>query len=82
MLFDRGFALPDVIEPHAALIVAAVYPGSIDDRTVAKWSRLLRYAAAYKRPSNPLDQFIKRRGGINGCAGLFSRRLGRLAKTH
>jgi hypothetical protein len=39
--------------------------------------RLMRYAAAHKPDSEPLDQFIKRNGGINACAARFSRRLGR-----
>jgi hypothetical protein len=28
----------------------------------------MRYAAMYKPDSEPLDQFIKSRGGINACA--------------
>jgi hypothetical protein len=28
----------------------------------------MRYAAVYKPDSEPLDQFIRRRGGINACA--------------
>ena len=30
----------------------------------------MRYAAAYKRDSESLDQFIQRKGGINACAAL------------
>lgn len=29
------------------------------------------------RDSEPLDRFVKRKGGINACAGRFSRRPGR-----
>jgi hypothetical protein len=36
----------------------------------------MRYAAVYKPDSEPLDRFIKRKGGINACAARFSRRLG------
>jgi hypothetical protein len=39
----------------------------------------MRYAGMYKSDSEPLDRFIKRKGGINACAGRFSRRLGRRA---
>jgi hypothetical protein len=28
----------------------------------------MRYAVAYKPDSEPLGQFIKRKGGINACA--------------
>jgi hypothetical protein len=41
----------------------------VDKRTRSKWSRVLRYALEYKCHSEPLDQFIKRKGGINKCAG-------------
>jgi hypothetical protein len=37
----------------------------------------MRYAVAYKPDSEPLDPFIKRKGGINACAARFTRRLGR-----
>jgi hypothetical protein len=43
----------------------------------SKWSRVMRYAAAYKPDSEPLDQFVRRKGGINACAARFSRRMGR-----
>jgi len=36
----------------------------------------MRYAVAYKADSEPLDQFIRRKGGINACAARFSRCLG------
>ena len=28
----------------------------------------MRYVAAYSRISEPLDEFIRRKGGINACA--------------
>jgi hypothetical protein len=31
----------------------------------------------YKQDSEPLEQFIRRKGGINACAARFSRWLGR-----
>jgi hypothetical protein len=37
----------------------------------------MRYAAAYKTDSEPLDQFVRRKGGINTCAARFSRRITR-----
>jgi hypothetical protein len=39
----------------------------------------MRYVAVYKDDSEPLDQFIMRKGGINDCAARFTRRLGRLS---
>jgi hypothetical protein len=50
-------------------------PAKADKRTRSK------YAAMYKSESEPLDQFIQRKGGINACAGRFSRQLGRTASS-
>jgi hypothetical protein len=55
-------------EPFAAVIRCTADPAKVDKRTRSKWSRALRYALAYKYHSEPLDQFIKRKGGINQCA--------------
>jgi hypothetical protein len=63
-------------DPFAAIIRCTADPAKADKRTRSKWSRLMRYAAAYKPKAEPLDRFIKRRGGINACAARFSRRLG------
>ena len=37
----------------------------------------MRYAAIYKPDAESLDQFVKRKGGINACAARFTKRLGR-----
>jgi hypothetical protein len=36
----------------------------------------MRYAVGYKLVCEPLEQFIKRKGGINACAGRFTRWMG------
>jgi hypothetical protein len=64
-------------DAFAAVIRCTADPAKADKRTRSKWSRLMRYAAAYKPVSERLDQFIQRKGGINACAGRFSRWLGR-----
>jgi hypothetical protein len=64
-------------DAFAAIIRCTADPAKADKRTRSKWSRLMRYAAAYKSDSEPLDQFIQRKGGINECAARFSRCLGR-----
>jgi hypothetical protein len=66
-------------DPFAAIIRCTADPAKADKRTRSKWSRVMRYAAAYKPDSEPLDQFIRRKGGINACAARFSRWLGRFA---
>jgi hypothetical protein len=64
-------------DPFAAIIRCTADPSKADKRTRSKWSRVMRYAAAYKLDSEPLEQFVKRKGGINSCVARFSRRLGR-----
>ena len=60
-------------EPFAAVIRCTADTAKVDKRTRSKWSRVLRYALEYKSDSEPLDQFIKRKGGINKCAGRFAK---------
>jgi hypothetical protein len=62
----------DQEEPFAAIIRCTADHGKVDKRTRSKWSRALRYALAYKIASEPLDKFMKRKGGINRCAERFS----------
>jgi hypothetical protein len=64
-------------DPFAAVIRCTADPTKTDKRTRSKWSRVMRYAAVYKPVSEPLDQFVRRKGGINACAARFSQRLGR-----
>jgi hypothetical protein len=66
-------------DAFAAIIRCTADPAKADKRTRSKWSRAMRYAASYKPVSEPLDQFIRRKGGINACAARFSRWLGRRA---
>jgi hypothetical protein len=64
-------------DPFAAIILCTAGPAKADKRSRSKWSRVMRYAAVYKPDSEPLGQFIRRKGGINKCAARYSRRLGR-----
>ena len=64
-------------DPFAAIIRCTADPAKADKRTRSKWSRVMRYAAVYKPDSEPLDQFIRRKGGINACSARFGRCLGR-----
>jgi hypothetical protein len=65
-------------EPFATVILCSAK--AVDEKTISKWSRVLRYAAEYKGLDEPLQDFIKRKGGINSCAARYTRRLGRTAK--
>jgi len=73
-VFDRE-------DPFAAIIRCTADPAKADKRTRSKWSRVLRYATEYKDLAEPLDQFIGRKGGINECAGRFTRRFGRRSSS-
>jgi hypothetical protein len=64
-------------EPFAAIIRCTTDPAKVDKRTRSKWSRALRYAMSRKPLDEPLDQFVKRKGGINACASRFGQCLGR-----
>jgi hypothetical protein len=63
----------DQEEPFAAIIRCTADPSKVDKRTRSKWSRALRYALAYKLTSEPLEGFMKRKGGINECAARCAR---------
>jgi hypothetical protein len=62
-------------ESFAAVIRCTADSAKVDKRTRSKWSRVLRYALRCNFNSEPLDQFIKRKGGINECAAKFARRI-------
>jgi hypothetical protein len=71
-------AEPSVKKARKGIIRCTADPAKADKRTRSKWSRVMRYAAIYKPDSEPLDQFIRRKGGINTCAARFSHRVARL----
>jgi hypothetical protein len=64
----------DQEEPFAAIIRCTADPAKVDKRTRSKWARALGFAT-YKSPSEPLDKFMKRKGGINECAARLRRRM-------
>ena len=75
-LIRRQVAVIAVNTPAARIAKQAATP-KVDKRMRSKWSRALRYALAEKSHSEPLDRFIKRKGGINECAAKFARHIGR-----
>jgi|ERR1700720_2961122 hypothetical protein len=77
----RRQSVPNIAEPFAAVMFCTADPEKVDYRMRSKWSRVLRYAAAYKDLDESLRDFIKRKGGINKCATRHTRRLGRGAAT-
>lgn len=63
-------ALDRIREPYAAVIHHCT-DYSLDGRTRSKWSRLLRFTEKAKRLREPLDEFVRRKGGINQCASRY-----------
>jgi hypothetical protein len=58
----RCLEVSDREDPFAAVIRCTADPGKAGKRTRSKWSRVMRYAMAYKPDSEPLEQFVKRKG--------------------
>ena len=50
---------------------------AIDNKTVSKYARALRYAARHKEPDMRLKTFMKEAGGVNACANLYAKHFGR-----
>ena len=71
-----------LLEPFSVIIYCTSNGRGTDKKARSKWSRALRFAAMYKNDREPLEAFVKRKGGLNSCAARYARRLGRLAKTH
>jgi hypothetical protein len=63
-----------------AVVVRSTCEHKLDNKTVSKWSRALRYVARVKKPRHPLTTFMKNRGGVNACAALFAEHLGRSSR--
>ncbi len=76
----RRLELSDREDPFAAVIRCTADPAKAEKRTRSKWSRAMRCAAVYKPDSEPLEHFIRRKGGINECAARYGRWLRRRAK--
>ena len=69
------------LDPIAIVIEATSDLKNVDRKMRSKWCRVLRFAENYKPEAEPLKTFIKHRGGINACAALYARRLGRSHQT-
>jgi hypothetical protein len=64
-------------EVFAIAIFATSDGEELDAKTRSKWSRALRYVQIEKPKSETVRAFMKRHGGINGCAAEFTDRLRR-----
>jgi hypothetical protein len=55
-----------------AVVIRCTCEHKLDNKTISKWSRALRYVARVKKPRHSLTTFMKDRGGVNACATLFA----------
>jgi hypothetical protein len=55
-----------------ATIIRCTCRGRLDQKTVSKMARALRYADHRQRPVRLFVRFMKRVGGINGCAENYA----------
>jgi hypothetical protein len=63
-------------DPFAA-VIRCTCEHKLDNKTISKWSRALRYVERVKKRRHQLTPFMKNRGGINGCAALFAEQVRR-----
>ena len=71
-----GLSFDKNADPFAA-VIRCTCERSVDNKTISKWARALRYAARCKKPRAPLKTFVKKMGGINACADRYAIYLGR-----
>jgi hypothetical protein len=80
-LLRRAFQFAGLpVDKHAdtfAAVIRCTSERNIDNKTISKWARALRYVARCKKPRTPLKRFIKKMGGINACAERYAIYLGR-----
>jgi hypothetical protein len=60
-----------------ATVIRCTSERNVDNKTISKWARALRYAAHCKVPQRRLKTFMKKMGGVNGCADRHTKYLGR-----
>jgi hypothetical protein len=80
-LLRRAFQFADLsFDKNAdrfAAVIRCTSQRNVDNKTISKWARALRYAAHCKRPRTSLKTFVKKMGGINACAERYAIYLGR-----
>jgi hypothetical protein len=63
-------------DPFSA-VISCTSGNAVDTKMISKWARALRYVARCKKPDTDLKKFMKRAGGVNGCAARYAQRNGR-----
>ena len=63
-------------DPFTA-VIRCTSEDAVDNKTISKWARALRYVAHSNVPRTRLKKFMKKAGGVNACASLYARRCKR-----
>jgi hypothetical protein len=64
-----------------AVVIRCTCEDKLDNKTISKWSRAMRYVARVKKPRHLLTTFMKNKGGVNGCAERYAKYFGRSKGT-
>jgi hypothetical protein len=59
-------------DPFTA-VIRCTCDDNVDNKTISKWARALRYASRHKKPKMRLKTFMKDAGGVNACAAGYSK---------
>jgi hypothetical protein len=59
-----------------ATVIRCTSERNVDNKTISKWARALRYVARCKVPSTRLRTFMKKMGGVNSCADRWAQCFG------
>jgi len=59
-------------------VICCTSGDGVDNKTISKWARALRYVAHCKAPRTRLKIFMKKAGGVNACADRYAKYLGRI----
>jgi len=76
-LLRHAFAFADLpfdkkADPFTA-VIRCTCDDIVDNKTISKWARALRYASRRKKPEMRLKTFMKDAGGVNACAAGYSK---------
>ena len=55
-----------------AIVIRCTCGGALDNKTISKWARALRYVAVRKKQNVSLKKFMKKLGGVNKCASRYA----------
>jgi len=72
---NPNIKLPD--DDYAVVIMCTADPKKMDSKMRSKLSRVLQYAAKFKHEKELLQDFLRRKGGVNKCAARYTSRLRR-----